>query len=182
MITISDLKFHKDLPFEDYLKIPAISYSGLKTEGKEIKMTPKMAIGKKVHAYLFEPDEYDFTEYPEISSMGNELKQVLPLKHLQCELAFTCNMHYQGLKMAYKGRIDMHYPGIVIDLKISGERLSSTIKHFGYDRQLSGYCIATGSKKWIIISYNRKHRVIERMMGVPDELFWKQQILKHGTV
>lgn len=186
MITISDLKYIENMQSEDYFRLPHWSYSGLKYDGAEpFSPTQKMQLGTDVHKYILEPHNYDGKNYGEVSKIGQELIKVLPMQYLKFELVVTCKMHHEGITMDYKGKIDAFFSArtkVVVDLKVTEMPIQKGIEFFRYDRQLSGYCIATGADKWVIISYNRKTKQVEMKSGQVDQKFWMKKINEKGEV
>lgn len=181
MIKISERRLLTDLPFADYLKIPAYSHSGLK--GVVITTpTPGMLLGTRVDNFLFEPHLYDGVDYKIVRSCAEVLKGIMtPGARPRTQLAVTCNMEFEGKVMPVKGRLDMFLPGLVIDLKISKmPNLAQTINHFGYHHQISGYAMMTGVQRGLIISIN-PITFKASLMNIPvEQSFWKFHIISKG--
>jgi hypothetical protein len=103
---------------------------------------------------------------------------------MEPELAFTARFEHNGMYLNYKGRTDLIYKGkLIVDLKILSGKLEPAIERFGYDKQLSGYALATGCKNAMIISYNKanKHNVLETKLIEPNEDWWNYMVIKYGT-
>lgn len=176
------------MPFEDYLKIDALSYSGISAKWDSSKEpTEKMRIGTMVHNYLFEPSKYihNNPHHKVVSIMAREIKSVLgdALTGFECEVGITANFCHEGFTMAYKGRIDMVRIGrIVLDLKVSEVELKNSIPFFGYNKQLSGYSLATDSRIQLIVRINPKTLKIEiKQLPIVTD-WWHTQVLKFGKV
>lgn len=172
------------MPFEDYLKMPGLSYSGVKNGGAPIDPTEKMRFGSLVDAYLFEPHKYNGDMYDMVRPVALEAHRVLgaALRHGKRQVVVTCKMRCMGLVITYKGRVDLWLQPIVIDFKVSDLPILDAINHFGYHHQLNGYAIPLQAQKSILISVGRKppHKV--QMMPIENSgIFWRQQIIKHGT-
>jgi hypothetical protein len=183
---IRDIQLIKKLPFEKYLELPGLSYSGIKAlHNGEFKVTNKMQLGTHLHNYLLEPDTYDYTNanHGLVVQMAKAIKNQLGIAILgmESEVAVTANLEHQGFTMPYKGRIDlMRYGRIIIDLKVSSVPLIKSIPFFGYDRQLTGYAMCTMAKAQMILRVCPSTLRTE-IKAVPlDTEWWKVQIVKHG--
>lgn len=178
------------MPFDEYLKIDAISYSTIKAKfngGEVPQSTQKMRIGTLVHQYLFEPENYNHNNHynKHVKIMAKEVKSILgaAFEGFECEVGVTADFIHDGFELNYKGRIDMVRIGkIVLDLKVSEVELKNSVPYFGYDRQLSGYSLATGAKMQMIIRINPKTSKIEFKTLPISEDWWNQQILRYGKV
>ena len=185
---VNNLHVYRDMPFDEYLKLDAISYSTIKSKffGADIS-TLKMRIGTLVHQYLFEPEKYDHNNQHNkiIKIMALEVKSILgaAFDGFECEIGITAAFLHEGFELNYKGRIDMVRLGkIVLDLKVSEVELKNSIPFFGYDKQLSGYSLATDAKMQMIIRINPKTNKIEfKSLPISDD-WWNQQILRFGKV
>jgi hypothetical protein len=170
----------ENLPFADYLQINRISFSSLK-DFKPLTITPAMDLGTKVHNYLLEPETYDYSRHHEVVTIAKELKPIIgeAIRLGKPELTALADFEHSGMRLKFKGRIDI-YLDMVIDLKISSMPLNATLAYFRYDRQVTGYMLATGATKGMIISYNKASKRVEMQMINPDYEFWKVQTLKYG--
>ena len=178
---VTNTQYFHNLPFEEYLKIPGTSYSSIK--GFEGEPTEGMKLGSRVHAYMNEPENYDWVDAQAVQAIAVQLRAYLGESYLflQKEVAFTADFIHNGMSLRYKGRADMLKAGrIVVDLKILGGPLPAAIERFGYDRQLSGYAIATGSKCALILAWNKLKRRVETKMIKPDAAFWEYQCVQKG--
>jgi hypothetical protein len=178
---IINTKYYLDLPFEDYLQMPGTSYSSIK--GFEGEPTEGMKLGTRVHAYLNEPKEYDWQQAEIVIPIATALRAYLgdAFHFLDKEVAFTSTFIHNGMKLAYKGRADMMKIGrIIVDLKILSGSLQQAIERFGYERQISGYCLATGSKLGLIIAWNKLQKKVEVKAIKPNPAFWEFQCVRMG--
>lgn len=175
------------MPFEDYIKLPGASYSGIKyyeRGGARADVTDKMRFGSLVDAYLFEPDKYNGEQYDLVRPVA-----VAAVQHLGAairlgrrQLVVTCTMIHGGFKLRYKGRVDLFVGGVVIDYKVSDMPLLSAIHHFGYNNQVNGYAIPLQAKTSIIFSISPKPPYRVQMQPIPNSLiYWQQAVLKYGT-
>lgn len=175
-------RFYSDLDFEDYLKMPGTSYSSL----KQTVFVPSdgMKLGTRVHNYILEPEKFDWQQTEIVKPMAAAIREILgeSIKYLSKEIAFTADFIYDGMRMPYKGRVDMLRIGrIVIDLKILAGSIEPAIGRFGYDKQVSGYCLGTGCPTGLIIAYNKATKKIETKMIKPDATFWNYTTVTKGV-
>lgn len=178
---VRNLQYYDDMDFEDYLKLPGVSYSSL--SGFSGPPSDGMRLGSRVHQYLNEPNEYDWNDAATVIAIASELKKYIghAYLHLEKEVAFTADFIHNGMMMAYRGRADMMKAGrIVVDIKILSGSLEAAIERFGYAKQLSGYCIATGAPLALIVAFNRHRNRIEAKSLKPNATFWEYQIVKNG--
>jgi len=190
---VRNVRLHRDVPFDDYLKLPGWSYSGIK--GSKIEPTPKMLLGTAVHAYLLSPSEYNHDHFL-VPALAKELRLVLGplLQFATPELAVTAEFVHEGMVMCYKGRIDLPVVmndeignplNLVIDLKVTEMDTRKGIDFFGYHHQVNGYSLAIGAKRMVIVSVNpaklkRREKATQVIPIQPDSRFWEQAVLKFG--
>lgn len=174
---------HFNITQDDYFKLNGVSYSWIKNEGQFIKATPRMRFGSLVDAYLFEPEKYDGTYYELVKPVAAVVADLLKGVKGKPQVAVTADFCHDGKRMPYKGRIDLLTSKVVIDLKISEMDIERSINFFGYDRQIGGYCLATGCEKGLIISVHPRTKKVQKAIINPDKVreFWEVQILKHGN-
>lgn len=191
MINFTNKKRYDNVPFDEYLKVGGYSYSFLKREvqgsAPVFNSTPKVELGKLVDAILTQPDDIDI--YSPLLKTAEKIANVLAsnfdIDKFESQVSLTCDMEYNGLKMPFRGRLDWGLKDIaVIDLKVTAEKnLRAVINHMGYDNQLFGYCGAYGVKLGYILIYSsttNKYDLIQ--MPLNGEQFWKEKILKFGSV
>lgn len=186
MLHTTNTHYHQNMKFEEYLTLPGYSYSGLKAKSSPFpdQPTAKMWLGTKVHNYLLEPEKYNHEDREIVKPMALAVRNVLGpelLGLMEKELVVTCDMECGGFTMPYKGRLDMCRVGrIVIDLKVSTMPLHRSIPFFGYDKQLSGYAIATGSRVALIVKVDPRNCKPEtKIISIQSE-WWERQVLKYG--
>lgn len=184
---VTNQKLHHKLSFSDYLKLPGMSFSGIKAKlNGEVKATTKMQLGTHVHNYLLEPEKYnhDNEHHQIVGKLATEVKSVLGVLYrtLDSEIAVTATFEHQNFVLPYKGRIDLLNHGrVVIDLKVSEVPLSKSIPFFNYDKQLTGYAISTGAKAQIILRICPKTMKTE-LQRLPLSIdWWQAQVLKYGN-
>jgi hypothetical protein len=178
---VLNTQYYHNLPFEDYLKMKGTSYSSIK--GFEGEPTEGMKLGTRVHAYLNEPDKYDWQQADIVVPVATQLRAYLgdSFHYLEKEVAFTSNFIHNGMKLAYKGRADMMKAGrIIVDLKVLAGPLPAAIIRFGYERQISGYCLATSAKMGLIVAWNKLQKKVEVRAIKPDAAFWEYQTVRMG--
>lgn len=178
---VTQTKYYHNLPFEDYLTMPGTSYSSIK--GFEGEPTEGMKLGTRVHNYLNEPATYDWQQSDIVIPIATQLRAYLgeAYHYLDKEVAFHSTFVHNGMKMLYKGRADMMKAGrIIVDLKVLSGPLPAAITRFGYERQVSGYCLATGCNMGLILAWNKLKKRVETKMIRPDESFWAYQCVRLG--
>lgn len=194
---VTNLKYYRDISFDDYLKLPGYSYSFLKSGGKAINETDKMRFGTEVHKYLLTPSELS-TITPKVKQAAMAIKEVVPptlFKNAIPELSITADFTHEGLTMPYKGRVDFPVfspfavvsssgiPGLcrmVIDFKVSDLKAQKAIEFFRYDRQTSGYAIALSAPVAILISGNPKGGKPQVEKLPISSYWWEEQVIKYG--
>lgn len=196
MITVTDVVFHEDLSFEEYLKLPnGFSHSYLKGErngiAAHIEETNNMRRGTLVDKILTEPHSVDMSDpmYVEAREIAGRLQaQFGPaIKRFKKQISITAVFHHQGFSMPVRGRLDFLLPRIaVIDLKVSGvPDMKKNISHFGYDNQLWGYSKMAGVSKSYLLAYMVKNKSTE-IHGIDVSTdyneFWAEAILRFGSV
>lgn len=192
---VFNTQYYRDTDFDLYRQMPGISYSSLRETEAPKTPTPAMALGTKVHQFLLEPHLYNYDDVAMVKPIALEIRNYLgeAFPAFEKELSFTATFTHNGMMMPYKGRADMIKIGkLIIDIKVSNMYLHRGVSHFGYERQLAGYCLATGTVgempnglAAIIISYNKVTRRVERHLikrqTIAEQVaFWEYQVVKHG--
>lgn len=180
---VTETKYYSGQDFKEYLQMPGVSFSSLKDT--PVPQTVGLSLGTRVHNYLLEPEKYDWQQPEIVKPIAAELRKVVgeAYKYMHTEVAFTANFHHNGLTMPYKGRADMMKAGtIVIDFKVLSCSIQQGIERFGYDNQISGYCLATGSQVGLIIAYNKAKKQIETKRIIPSADFWEYHVVRLGEV
>lgn len=178
---VTNTIYYENQKFEDYLEMPGTSFSST----KEVVITPTegMKLGTRVHNYLNEPKEYDWHDAERVIPIATALRATIgdAFFHLKKEVGFTSNFTHNGMTLKYKGRADMLYVGkVVIDIKVLAGSIDTAIVRYGYDKQISGYCLATGANFGLIISWNKMSKKVEKKMILPSDAFWKYQCAHRG--
>lgn len=182
MITITNQRRYSRLEWDRYIALPGKSFSGLKNP-EPIPFTPKMRLGKLVDQYLFTPDEYKGEMRDVVKPLAMAVKSFLgsALDNATTQLAVTCDMTYEGLTMKYRGLIDLPVgKDLILDLKVSELDPVKAINHFLYQYQISGYMMAYGAKRGMIMSINPKTKKISTLPIPLTTDWWCHQILQWG--
>lgn len=198
---IENLRIIEKMPFEEYLALPGLSFSGVRNDGTIIEDTEKMRFGSLVDAYLFEPHTYNGQKLKLVREVAKAAKEKFgdALKYGKRQVVVTCLMVHQGIALQYKGRIDLLCGGgvaskdgfitvdpsrgaFVIDMKISELDLLKAINFFGYHNQVNGYAIPLGIPVSIIVSINPK-TLKPSSQAIPTKTeFWEKIVLQYGKV
>lgn len=172
-------------PFEDYLRIPAWSYSGIKLNGVEkFEPTEKMKLGTHVHNYLLTPGEYQYDDIDTVKPIATKLRQTIGdtlMQYLEPEVVITCDMVHEGFRMKYKGRLDLRiYRRIVIDIKITSVDIRKAVAFFGYDIQQTGYALGNECDKAFIVAIHPT-KLATQIYNVPlNPSWWESQVKQKG--
>lgn len=144
MITFTNLKQLPQIPFADYLEIPAYSHSFLKYNiagvVPEIVPTDKMQLGTLVDAILTDGKEVNASDeqYGYALIIARNLAAKYPmLKAAKKQVPCTGVATYSGLQMPMKTLPDFLIPKLAtIELKItSAKNHNALIEYMGYDNQ-----------------------------------------------
>lgn len=180
---ILDVVTYENMSFEEYLQIPALSFSFLKNSGMALAPTAKMRFGSLVDAFVFEPEKYNGEQYKLVKPVAKAVKNKLGslLTHGKRQLAITCNMVHRGLFIPYKGRVDLFAGGIIIDMKVSELDIRKAIEHFGYHHQISGYGLPLHANVGVIVSVHPKspHNIQTAPIRISQE-YWEKKVLEYG--
>jgi hypothetical protein len=175
---VSNVRYYSDIDFDEYIKLPGVSYSGIKGV---IPVSAGMSLGTKVHHYMLEPEKYVWEDVDKVRKIAAALRQYLgsAMDVLQKEVAITADFIHNGLVMPYKGKIDLLSNGrLVVDLKVLAGPLAPSIHRFGYDKQVSGYCLAASAPMGLILSYNKQKNIVETAIIKPSEEWWAYQVVQ----
>lgn len=178
---ITNTKYYHAIDFDAYLAMPGVSFSGLKDI--PVPQSAGVSLGSRVHQYILEPTTYDWTDAGVVKKIAEALRKYMgaSLSVLDKEIAFTCDMHHNGMVLPYKGRADMLKIGrIVVDFKILAGGVLAAAERFGYDSQISGYCLATGCPQGLIVAWNKQRKIVETRLIHPDATFWEYQVVRLG--
>lgn len=173
---------HRNIPFEEYLKIGGRSFSSLSAYKWNGMVTDRMRFGSAVHNYLHTPKDY-VSEFPikMVQNAAAAVRDVLGalFGYLEFELSITSEFIHEGFLFPYKGRADQCIPKkIVIDLKLT-EKLARD--HFDTDGQVNGYAAALECPLCFVIACNPKTFKAEVVPIPRTDKFWEQVCLKRGT-
>lgn len=182
MITITNQRRYTQLEWDQYVVLPGKSYSSLRNPDP-IPFTSKMRLGKLVDQYLFTPNEYKGEMRDVVRPLASAVRSFLgsALDHATPQLAVTCDMTYEGLTMSYRGLIDLPVgKDLIVDMKVSELDPVKAIQYFRYDRQISGYMLAYGAKRGVVISINPKTKKISTLPIPLVTDWWEYQIKLWG--
>lgn len=179
---VKNVQFYEDMPFEDYLKLPGTSFSGLKSNREIIEPTPKMQFGTAVHNYLLEPEKHKHTSKA-VREAALRLKELLApvLPYCKMELGVTADFIHEGFVLKYKGRIDLCVPGqMVIDLKVTSAPIGRVMEYFNYPAQIRGYALAI-SAATNFLCYTSNSRPDAGLIRIlPSSTYWEEKVLQYG--
>lgn len=178
---VRNVKYYRGQDFAAYLAMPGVSYSGLKDI--PVPQSAGVSIGTRVHNYILEPEKFDWTDAGIVRKIASALREYMgpAADFLESEVAFTADFSHNGMVLQYKGRADKLKIGrLVVDFKILAGSLPGAIDRFGYDKQLSGYCLATGSPLGLIIAYNKSRKQVETHLLGPSAEFWEYTTVRMG--
>jgi len=171
--------------FDDYIKLPGYSYSGIRSQGAVFEApTAKMNLGTKVHKYLLEPREYEYDDIEIVKPLAQAIaaKVGVLMKYALTEVVITADFCHEGFVMPYKGRIDFLIPNrLIIDFKVSEMPIQKSVPYFGYDNQQSGYALGAKVPLALILSINPKTKFISIFNVQISPKWWEYQILQKGT-
>lgn len=182
-MTVKNIQYWRNVPFEQYLTMGGVSFSKAKHEGATFTPTEKMRLGTQVDAYLNEPARFD-GDIARIKPIAGLLMQRLgSIYHkFEKQLTITADFIHDGMVLHYQGRPDWcMIRSLIVDLKIS-EGIFYTIDFFGYPDQLSGYAFGAEAKQALILAAHpdvRKKRTDLIRIAISD-YWWIKQIEKYG--
>jgi len=182
-MTISNITYYENLPFDEYLKLPGFSYSTLKNNGVPFgEPTEKMRLGTAVHNYLLEPHLFDHSN-KRAKQLALLVKGIIGpmLQFMEAELSFTATMEHEGFVMPYKGRADLAIrKRLIIDLKVTEMDARKAIDFFGYQHAITGYMAGCAAPTAFIASINSKKETTQVISIAPVSQFWNEKILQFG--
>lgn len=180
---INNVQYHPDIPWEDYLKLPGYSFSGLKNQGVDILPSEGIAIGKLVHTYLLKPKEYNYERHEIVIPIARELVKYYNsiIRFAEVEVGVTSNFCVDGLCMPHKGLADMAIrKHLIVDYKILAGDLQYYLKTFLYAEQLRGYMLPFEAPIGLIIAYNKRTKKVQREVIGQDPRWWIYKIKQYG--
>lgn len=178
---IFDVRILDGVPFDEYLKLPGLSFSGTNNRAP-VNVTERMMLGTRVHTYLLEPSKYDGQHYKLVRAISLEVNKHIGalIKRGKSELTVLCTMVHRGFYLYYKGRVDLFAGGMIIDLKVSELEIVAAINHFGYNSQLNGYAIALQARASVLFSINPKTLKVQTAPIPNSVTYWEQAVLQYG--
>jgi hypothetical protein len=185
MITITNIKHHPELDFDQYLKLEGTSFSGLKKfDGK---VTAGMHMGSLVHKYLLKPKEYDYEAYDIVRPLASKLVDFVGIdiiKESVAEVPITADLEYEGFRFKWKGVPDLRMPNVVVvDFKIiASNDLEWYCQRFNYPEQIRGYMNPDKIDLGLIVAINKSNHNVMVKPITQDQKWWKTIILSRGEV
>lgn len=191
----SNINIYRGVDFAMYQSLPGTSFSDIRHGDKEDGFTPseKMLLGSEIDSFLFTPAKYTPSGKFDprlIRGCARSVKEQFGAAwvNLEFQLSVTADFEFEGMVMPFRGRPDgilrglskIYSPntgGVTVDLKVS-EKVA--IEHMNYAEQLTGYSIAFGNTRNLILSINPKtfkttwHPVPMRIA------WWEKQVLMRG--
>jgi hypothetical protein len=70
---VFDIRIMEGVEFDEYLQLPGLSYSDIKSDGKRIDPTDKMRFGTLVDTYVFEPAKYNYEQYDLVRPVAQQI-------------------------------------------------------------------------------------------------------------
>jgi len=184
LLQVYNIQFYPNIEWEDYCKLPGYSFSGIKSNGVALDESEGMRLGKRVHAYLLKPMEYDWVDAGVVIPIAREINSRIGthlLRYMELECGVTATFLHEGLEMRYKGLLDIHEKRtIVVDLKVIAGDLSAYIKRFLYDQQVIGYGIPADVQRRLIVAFNKKTKQVQTAFVDYDPRWWCHQIKRLG--
>lgn len=183
MIQVTNRKTYAGMPWDSYFKVPGYSFSYLKNDGVQIPMTNKMRLGKLVDQYLFTPHEYGGEMRDVVVPIAKALSSFMggALNREKAQLPVTADFTVDGLTMPFRGLIDQAVgKDLIVDLKVSELPPVKAIEYFRYDRQITGYCLAYGATKGIVLSINPKTKKISTLPIPLVTDWWCHKVREYG--
>jgi len=194
---MSNLTYHNicrydNMPFDEYLKLPGLSHSTIKSGGVAIIQTDAMALGSLVDGILTDPASVNMKDpqYKDAKIIAQHIREqfktVLP--ELKSQVSYTGEIRRQVeggyFKMKTKGRIDFllerHF---ITDLKVTKSKdIRKTMTIFRYDNQMFNYAGLARVEEAYLAAYSRPTKKLEivKMDLSTGEEFWSEAVVKYG--
>lgn len=180
-MVIENMRQH-ELSWDEYKVLPGHSYSNIK--GGTVTPTDKMLLGTAVHDYLLLGQYTGTHPLPLVRAIASKLalKLGVLLPYLQAEVAITADFVHAGLKMPYKGRLDLTVMSqLVIDIKVTQvKNIPGVLKYFGWNHQVSGYSLGSGAKAALLLTVH-PGTLETNLFTIPITTdWWEHQIKRFG--
>lgn len=201
MITYNSIQKIENLDFGDYLKLPQLSQSVIKSNklGSEFVLTEKIRVGKIVDELLtssellpIDPNIYNDDLFEKGAKIASEIKKVLGDVFAICEkqVSYTAIAQLGRIKLPVKARLDLLLPNkMVIDLKVTtATDTTALINHMGYHNQLWHYCKCAELNKAMLIickvkpTFEYSTIEIKHVVISDRNEFWESAIIENGSV
>lgn len=182
---VTNVIFYDEMPWESYIALPGLSFSGL----KDFKADPNstgIRIGSLVHKYTLKPKEYNYEHADVVIPISRELiKFITPalLQRAKCECPITADLIFNGFILKWRGMPDMFLiNSLVIDLKVIEGDLEAYCAYFNYPNQLRGYMKPVGASMGLIIAWSKKKKKVQTKIILPDDSWWENIIITRGEL
>ncbi len=195
MITYSNIVRYDGLPFDEYLKLPALSHSFLKREKmgitEDLKMTDNIRIGSLVDDIITQPSKADMYSplYPYARNIAAVIRNRFGslINQFQKQVSYTADASFGDFTMPVKGRLDFLIPNLaVIDLKVTMSKdLRGLIEFMGYKNQDWHYSKLSIVPNAYLMIYSiplKKTEIVKVDCSSNDNPFWGDKITKFGKV
>ena len=194
---VTNVNIYKALQFPSYQTLGGTSFSDIRHGDKDETFTPsdKMILGSEIDSFLFTPSEYHPSGKFDQKLIRGCARALLAQfgetwKSLEFQLSVTADFELNGFVLSFRGRPDAilrglgkvyspHSGGITVDLKVT-EKIA--INYMGYAEQLTGYSLAFGNTRNLILTINPK-TFATAWHPVPMKIdWWKNQVVTRGRV
>jgi hypothetical protein len=195
MLIYTDVREYRNMPFIDYMKLPAYSHSYFRNERGgvpgELLLTENMRIGGLVDAILMQPELASYSDplYEAAKAIAYDITKQWgkTVKHFITQPSYTAIMHHGEFSMPVKGRPDWVLPNLaVIDLKITKSRyIKELIAHMNYKNSIWHYCKLAGVKRGYLLMHSlaiRKTQLIPVDCSSDENDFWRDRVFLFGKV
>lgn len=198
MLVYSNIKRYDNLPFKDYLQLPGLSHSTVKSMRnglpQSIAPTEKMRFGSMVDDIISgEPVDIFSENYRPAQEVANELYRIFPfIDKFQKQVSFTATIEWNGLAMETKGRPDWLLPNkFHVDLKVTSlslntkEKRDNYLTHFRYENALFHYAKLAEVPQAYLLSYSRADKkcwLFPPFDCTGSNLFWENALIDNGVI
>ena len=190
-IICKNIKRIEAIDFEDYKRVERFNFSFLKREragiATDLPMTDKIMLGSLVDALLtggyIDMSHKMYRHAKKIAAyIKSKFGALLP--HLNKQVTYIGEMHYNGFILPVKGRLDWELPKrMVIDLKVtSATDIPALIEHMKYkDQQFCYYSLAQVPESYIL-AYSTVTEMAEvhPLQVTKFNEFWADKIVRFG--
>ena len=193
---VINVNIYRGVDFAHYQDLPGTSFSDIRHGDKDENFTPsdKMLLGSEVDCFLFTPAKYVPSgkfDQRLIRGCARAVKEQFGAAwvNLEFQLSVTADFEFNGMVLKFRGRPDgvlrglskmysANTGGVTVDLKVS-EKVA--IEHMNYAEQLTGYSLAFGNTRNLILAVNPK-TFATTWHPVPMRVsWWEKQVIMRGV-